>query len=114
MPQPPPADLTPLVRLTVAVCRNDWDGLTALGETAVTDRRWREALLQVHLFAGFPAVVEAFTRLGRVDAVGEVVPQEAALEPDRHERGRGLFERIYGAHGTRSRVLAGAHPELRH
>ena len=57
-----PADLLQLVRLSVAACRGDWDELREVRAGAPPpgpDRRWREALLQLHLFAGIPRTVEA-------------------------------------------------------
>ena len=51
-----------LARLSAAVVLGDWEGLRALRAQAPPgqpDRRWREALLQTHLFAGFPRTIEA-------------------------------------------------------
>jgi len=107
--------LVPLVELTVAVARGEWDRLLALRATHEPDRAFREALLQLHLFVGFPAVVEAFTRLERGGGVGAPEDDEADLEADGHARGRALFGRIYGEHGERVEgVLRGAHPQLCH
>lgn len=107
--------LEPLVELTVAVVNGDWDRLIALRAAHEPDRAFREALLQLHLFAGFPAVVEAFTRLERAGGLGRPDPDEVDLERDDHDRGRGLFGRIYGDHRERVEgVLETAHPQLHH
>jgi len=102
-----------LVDLTAAVCLGDHEALAGIRAGRVPDRRWREALLQVHLFAGFPAVVEAFARLERLGGLGELDPGEALVEPDLPERGAELFGRIYGDHAERVRgFLTTAHPQL--
>jgi len=106
-------DLGVLVELTALVCLGDFDGLVALRGRHTPGRRWREALLQVHLFAGFPAIVEAFARLERAGGLGRPEPGEEAVESDQPERGAGLFQRIYGEHTERVRgVLEQAHPQL--
>jgi 4-carboxymuconolactone decarboxylase len=102
-----------LIDLTAAVCLGDHEALGAIRSGRQPNRRWREALLQVHLFAGFPAVVEAFARLERLGGLGDWEPDEAIVEPDRPERGAELFARIYGEHAPRVRgFLDGAHPQL--
>ncbi len=73
----------------------------------------REALLQVHLFAGFPRLVEAFGVLEQCGGLGATGPGERlGWAPDR-DRGREFFERIYAA---QSAAVAGSlerfHPEL--
>lgn len=65
------------------------------------DRRWREALLQVHVFAGFPRLVETYGvlaaagGLGASDEAGESERADALDDAAARERGRTLFERIY-------------------
>ena len=52
-----------LVRLFVGCVLGRWDEVRALRASAgdrEPDRRWREAVLQVHVFAGFPRLVEAY------------------------------------------------------
>lgn len=102
-----------LIDLTAAVCLGDHEALVAIRVGRHPNRRWREALLQVHLFAGFPAVVEAFARLERVGGLGALEPDESLVEPDLPERGAELFTRIYGDHAARVRgFLEAAHPQL--
>ncbi|WP_419185968.1 carboxymuconolactone decarboxylase family protein [Rohdeia mirabilis] len=106
------APLELLVDLSIAVCRGDWDALLALRAVRPPDRRFREALLQLHLFVGFPQVVEAFGRLERAGGVGAPSPEESELEPDLPDRGRELFRRIYGDHAARVEQALGSHPQL--
>ncbi|MHC4261807.1 MAG: carboxymuconolactone decarboxylase family protein [Planctomycetota bacterium] len=105
----------PLVRLTAAIVLGRWDALRALREAPDVrpDRRWREAVLQCHLFAGFPRVVEAYVVLEESGGLGEPSVDELAAEPDRPERGRVLFDRIYGERADRVRaLLERAHPDF--
>ncbi|MEO0650867.1 MAG: carboxymuconolactone decarboxylase family protein [Planctomycetota bacterium] len=104
-----------LVRLTVAVVLGAWNDLRALrGEEGVRPGlRWREAVLQTHLFAGFPRVVEAFAVLESVGGLGAPGPEEVRSDADRPEHGRALFDRIYGTRADRVRdLLEGAHPDF--
>lgn len=106
-----------LVRLFVTAVVGDWKGLTDVRAAAgpgEPDRRWAEALLQVHLFAGFPRTIEAFDVVGRA---GGLRSAEAGGAPnsatERRSRGDALFERIYAgaADSVRGR-LAEHHAEL--
>ena len=103
-----------LARLSVAVVMGRWDELRALRGSAPPgepDRAWREALLQAHLFAGFPRVVEALRILEDAGGLGTLEPGEALHEPDHFARGRVLFERIYAEHAAPVRErLEGFHP----
>ncbi len=104
-----------LVELTLSAVLGEFERLAELGRARAPryDRRWREALLQVHLFGGFPRLVEAASVLARAGALGEAAPEEAALEADNHERGAELFARIYGGATERVRSsLEGFHPDL--
>ena len=105
-----------LVRLSAAIALGRWDG--------EPDRRWREVLLQAHLFAGFPRVVEAASVLGEAGGLGPCGPDElepaapcgsAAGPPGGADLagGSALFERIYGEQtpGVRA-ALERAHPLL--
>lgn len=107
---------TSLVRLSVAVVLGDWTELGRVRRSAgrgEPDRRWREAVLQTHLFAGFPRLVEAYGVLAEAGGLGELEPGEVAGEPDRPDRGALLFERVYGdvAEAVR-RALGSAHPDF--
>jgi 4-carboxymuconolactone decarboxylase len=115
----PPAAVTgveaELVRLTVATVLGRWDELRALrSDPGVRPgRRWREALLQTHLFAGFPRVVEAFAVLEPLGGAGQPDPDEVLAEADQPARGRALFDAIYGDRADRVRaVLERAHPDF--
>ena len=104
-----------LIELTVFAVLGRWDDLAALRRRPHVrpDRRWREALLQTHLFAGFPRIVEAFGVLGAAGGLGQPDPEEELGEPDLPERGRQLFDRIYGPRADRVRgELAGHHADF--
>jgi alkylhydroperoxidase/carboxymuconolactone decarboxylase family protein YurZ len=105
-----------LLRLSVGICRGDWNLLRELRRAAgpgEPNRAWREAVLQAHLFAGFPRVVEAFGVLSEEGGLGPPDPGEAAYGPDDFALGAALFGRIYGAKAERVRAgLAEAHPTL--
>ncbi len=107
-----------LVRLTLAVCTGDWDALRALRAEAPDgepDREWREAVLQSHLFAGFPRVVEACEVLAAAGGLG-ALSEDEVRERDRDEirgSGRALFDRIYARRAETVRgVLTDYHPTL--
>jgi len=105
-----------LIRLSVGICTGDWQLLRELRRAAPEgqpDRRWREAVLQAHLFAGMPRVVEAWGVLQSVGGLGTPDEEEARHQGDAFEAGRALFERIYAnqAEAVRS-TLKGFHPVL--
>ena len=105
-----------LLRLSTAVVLGHWQALGALRDEAPggePDRGWREAVLQAHLFAGFPRVVEALSVLGAHGGLGEPAADEVRAEPDLPQRGTELFDRIYGDHADRvRRFLSAAHPDF--
>lgn len=111
-----PTPLDPrLFALTVFAVLGRWSELTALrrGLTDEPGRAWREALLQAHLFAGFPRIVEAFGVLAAAGGLGAPEPDEVLAEPDLPERGWALFDRVYGAGAERVRAqLADFHPDF--
>jgi alkylhydroperoxidase/carboxymuconolactone decarboxylase family protein YurZ len=77
------------------------------------DRRWREALLQTHLFAGFPRTVEAARVLQEAGGLGTPEPDEFAHEPADSRAGAALFETIYADRsGAVRNGLAAQHPLL--
>ena len=111
-----PVPLSALARLSVAVVQGRWELLgELLDPPPAPDERvcWREALLQVHLFAGFPRVVEAWGVVERAGGLGEPSPAEVRAEPDRPEQGSALFGTIYAEQAERVEAsLQGFHPEL--
>lgn len=113
-----PPGLPVLLRLSVAVVLGDWPHLRELrlaAEPGLPDLTWREAVLQTHLFAGFPRLVEAFGVLDEAGGMG--TPDPAELAPPRDEAadveaGYHFFEQIYGHRAPRVRsMLEGYHPE---
>ncbi len=107
---------SPLPRLCVGVVLGDWETVREVRRNAADgepDRRWREAVLQTHLFAGFPRLVEAYGVLAEVGGLGQLDPGEAAGEPDCPDRGRKLFDRIYGdVAGTVRETLEAHHADF--
>lgn len=111
----PHTALAPLLQASVAIALGDWARLRDLRRQATPDRAWREAVLQTHLFAGFPRLVQAYTVLAEEGGLGEPGPEEAEpkrSEAQRIEAGMELFEVIYGSGAPRIRdMLAGFHPD---
>jgi alkylhydroperoxidase/carboxymuconolactone decarboxylase family protein YurZ len=105
-----------LARLFAAIVLGDWDETTRVRRSAPAgepDRAWRETVLQTHVFAGFPRTVEAYGVLDAAGGLGEPDEDEVLGEPERRERGRELFERIYAGHSQRIRdSLAAGHPDF--
>ena len=105
-----------LLRLSVGICRGDWNLLRSLRRSAPAgqpDRAWREAVLQTHLFAGFPRVVEAVGVLAEAGGLGTPEEEEAGYGPDDFDAGAELFGRIYGPSAGRVEdQLARGHPVL--
>jgi alkylhydroperoxidase/carboxymuconolactone decarboxylase family protein YurZ len=93
-----PADLR-LLRVFTAAVLGRFDELAHLRRTAPLgepDRRWREALLQVHLFAGIPRALEAYAVLEAQGGLGPAhEEQDPAAPEERRARGEQLFRRIY-------------------
>jgi len=110
-----PADLR-LLRVFSAAVLGRFDELAHLRRTASLgepDRRWREALLQVHVFAGFPRGVEAYAVLEAQGGLGFALGEEDSSTPEEQRaRGEQLFERIYAADAPAVRaMLERQHPE---
>lgn len=105
-----------LLRLFAAIVLGEWEVVGDLRRTAPAgepDRAWRETVLQAHVFAGFPRVVEAYSVLGAAGGLGELGPDEQLSEADQPQRGAALFERIYGDHAARvRRFLHEGHPDF--
>ncbi|MDP6539511.1 MAG: carboxymuconolactone decarboxylase family protein [Planctomycetota bacterium] len=97
-----------LLRLSTAIVLGRWDELRRLRAAAgpgEPDRAWREAVLQTHVFAGFPRLVQAYQELAALGGLGPPASGEKEAEDDPAGRGRALFERIYAADAPRIRAL---------
>ncbi|MEO6709896.1 MAG: carboxymuconolactone decarboxylase family protein, partial [Planctomycetota bacterium] len=105
-----------LARLFTVVVLGDWEKLRRERHAAPAgepDRGWRECVLQAHIFAGFPRVVEAYGVLASCGGLGQIEPEELLAESDQPERGRALFERIYEKEAVRVReMLRAGHPDF--
>lgn len=105
-----------LVRLSTAIVIGDWETVKELRLAAPEgepDREWREAVLQTHLFAGFPRLVQALAELAEVGGLGTPEATELEDELPGPERGRELFSRIYGDGADAVRkLLADHHPDF--
>jgi alkylhydroperoxidase/carboxymuconolactone decarboxylase family protein YurZ len=110
-----------LVRLSAAIALGRWEDLRAMRRSAPPgepDVRWREILLQSHLFAGFPRTVEAASVLVEAGGLGTPEAQELAeagpVPVERQvEGGERLFARIYAERAPAVRAaLIQAHPLL--
>jgi 4-carboxymuconolactone decarboxylase len=105
-----------LVRLFAACVIGRFDEVARLRRAAPAgepDRAWRETLLQVHVFAGFPRLVEAYGVLATEGGLGTLAPEEILGESDQHARGRELFERIYQRDSDKIRaMLVAGHPDF--
>lgn len=104
-----------LVRLSAAIVLGRWGELRALRLAAPPgepDRGWREVLLQAHLFAGFPRVVEAASVLDEAGGLGTPATEELHEARD-DEGGRALFDAIYAQQAPAVRaLLERGHPLL--
>jgi 4-carboxymuconolactone decarboxylase len=105
-----------LAQLFAAAVLGEWDTVRALRRAAPAgepDRAWRETVLQVHVFAGFPRGVETYGVLAEEGGLGELGPDERLAEPEHFARADALFERIYADHAPRVRTLLhDAHPDF--
>lgn len=110
-----PADAR-LVRAFAAAVLGRFDALRAehaaelAARANATDRdalarRWREMLLQVHVFAGFPRLVEVHGVLGDTGALDESEREADLDDTSARARGRALFERIYANDSTSVRAM---------
>jgi alkylhydroperoxidase/carboxymuconolactone decarboxylase family protein YurZ len=105
-----------LVRLFAAGVLGRFDVVKSLRSECASDepdRRWRECILQVHVFAGFPRQVEVHGVLEECGGLGAYEPGELGTAPDAEARGAQLFDTIYGKHASGVRaMLAGHHPDF--
>lgn len=105
-----------IVRLFVACVLGRFDVVRELRAACAPgepDRRWREAVLQVHVFAGFPRLVESFDVLAECGGLGTFDANELGSAPDARARGDALFTRIYRKHADDVRArLERHHPDF--
>ena len=95
-----------LARLFTAICLGDFDEVRAIRRAAPTDepdRAWREAVLQTHLFCGFPRLVQAYGVFDAEGGLGDPEPDEYELEGDTSARGATLFDEIYSTAADKMR-----------
>jgi alkylhydroperoxidase/carboxymuconolactone decarboxylase family protein YurZ len=105
------AKLLRLARLSTAIVLGEWEVVREVRASAPAgepDREWREAVLQTHLFGGFPRLVEAYGHLADAGGLGEPTADEheAAGSVDRGAR---LFDRIYGEGADPVRAMLAGH-----
>lgn len=120
MPASDPAPLVEkdrrLARLFAASVLGRFDEVARLRREAPAgepDRAWRETILQVHVFAGFPRLVEVYGVLANEGGLGHLEAEEVLGESDQHARGRALFERIYQRDSEKiRRMLVAGHPDF--
>ncbi len=101
-----------LLRISTAIVLGRWDDARAARAEAPAgepDRAWREAVLQTHLFAGFPRLVQAYSELEPAGGLGQPDPQELEGDAPDVERGGALFDAIYGDGSGKVRALLAGH-----
>jgi len=107
---------TRLARLFTAICLGNFDEVRAIRRDAPAnepDRAWREAVLQTHLFCGFPRLVQAYGVFDAEGGLGEPEPEEYELEADTGARGAALFDEIYASAAGKMRArLDGFRPDF--
>ena len=106
-----------LVHLNASLAAPDWprfEAAVSLAKELGHDRTLvTECLLQATLFFGFPRVVSAFERLTACWPSAPSPNDARVPEPDRPDRGRELFDAIYGSNaGAVHDMLASFHPEF--
>lgn len=105
-----------LLRLFLACVLGNWGEVRRVrGEAGPgePDRRWREAVLQIHLFAGVPRQVEAAAILESAGGMGKPAAEEIEAGSEAKERGRALFDRIYADDsGPVRAMLSRGHPDF--
>jgi alkylhydroperoxidase/carboxymuconolactone decarboxylase family protein YurZ len=105
-----------LLSLFTAIVTGEWETVRRLRAEAPPgepDRAWREVVLQTHLFAGFPRLVQAFGILAECGGLGEAAPEEVEGDAEFPSRGDELFETIYGSDSSSVRaMLKGHHPDF--
>jgi alkylhydroperoxidase/carboxymuconolactone decarboxylase family protein YurZ len=88
-----------LVRVFSALVLGEFDEAKRVRRDAPApepDREWRETVRQVHLFAGFPRLVESLEAMAQAGGLGTSGPDEG----DERGDGAALFDTIYGANAA--------------
>ena len=96
-----------LARLFTAICLGEFEVVREIRRAAPTgepDRAWREAVLQTHLFCGFPRLVQAYGVFDSEGGLGEPESDEYELEADTGARGTALFDEIYASAAEKMRA----------
>ena len=102
-----------LCRLFAAATLGRFDEVTKITVEAPAgepNREWREALLMIHLFAGFPRAIETFERVRRASGLGSFEEDECVSSHEQNfleSRGAELFDRIYGSKASNVRSQLG-------
>lgn len=101
-----------LGRVVAAACRGDAGvELLRAWRAGVPARRVEEALLQLHLFAGYPATINALAAWRRI--AGPMSGRARAARGDRRRLGERFCRGIYGASfEPLMRNMAALHPAL--
>jgi 4-carboxymuconolactone decarboxylase len=87
--------------------------LQAKSESLALRSEIYECFLQLYLFAGFPAALEAMRTLSNVWPSDETVQNEPLSYPDFIDRGKNLFDLIYAGNAGRVKAaMANLSPEL--
>ena len=105
-----------LIDLCAAAIGGKWETVRQIRAQAgpgEPNRAWRETILQLHLFAGFPRQVETYGVLQAAGGLGELDPDEQTPATEDRTRGLELFTAVYGSQAERVQdALRAGHPEI--
>jgi 4-carboxymuconolactone decarboxylase len=110
-----PEDLRPVLRIAAAIASRDDDRLEAalLGAREADSRTVEEAILQSHLFVGFPDALNALARWRRLSPAPAEEDGQAEPETDIRRRGETVCRTVYGGNYERLRAnVRDLHPDL--
>jgi 4-carboxymuconolactone decarboxylase len=110
-----PEDLRPVLRIAAAIASRDEDRLEAalLGAREADPRTVEEAILQSHLFVGFPDALNALGRWRRLSPAPSGKDRRAETETDVRRRGETVCRTVYGGNYERLRAnVSDLHPDL--
>lgn len=110
-----PREVHALVRVSGALARREGamlEGEMSAARQVVDPLKMEEALVQSHLFLGFPAALNALALWRRIS--GRPAPEPSVDDPtSRASRGEEVCRRVYGAqYGSLRRNIRGIHPDL--